>query len=444
MERAIADFTRPGGIPRAFGVPVDGDRWHLGAYYLVDAILRTGGGPFTTANLVEQDDGLGAGDVSVDSRRKVEALCEHFVTHGVLEISSGRNATSTYYEDSPETQTVTYRLTGEIVAKLAAFARVDERERAELRPKDVGGQPWAETGAPPQFVGMHYELLAELDRTGMGSVYRARDRRSGQLVALKMLSASQVAGSPEMEQRFRRNAGIAAELVHPNVVRTLDVFLHENAPTLVMELVEGTPLRNLIDQVPIPPPDAVNITLGLLDALAYLHASGIVRCDLKPSGIMVDRSLKPVILDLGIAKRAAQDSAPASDLTRTGIVIGTPAYLAPEQVTGGVVDQRSDLFTVAALTVEMLTGRPPRGEGDLFEVLNRAVQEDIDVDQLRVSLELRGALRTALARDPDQRYTTAADMRAALLATPEASAVDGSAVSRSDRTVIRDGPSTPE
>jgi hypothetical protein len=152
--------------------------------------------------------------MSVNSQGKVETLCEHFVTHGVLEISSGRDATSTYYEDSPETQMVAYRLTGEIVAKLAAFARVEERERAELRPADVGGQPWAETGAPPRIVGVHYELVAELDRTGTGYVYRARDRRNGELVALKMLSATHVAGSPEMEQRFQRNAGIAAELVH--------------------------------------------------------------------------------------------------------------------------------------------------------------------------------------------------------------------------------------
>ena len=443
MERVVADFTRPGGIRRTFGVPIDGDRWHLGAYYLADAILRTGGAPFTAANLVEQDDGLGIDDVSVDSQRKVEALCEHFVTQGVLEINSGRDATSTYYEDSPETHTVTYRLTGEIVAKLAAFARVDERERAELRPEDVRGQPWAETGAPPRIVGVHYELLAELDSTGIGYVYSARDRRNGQLVAVKMLTASEAISTPEMEQRFRRNASIAAELVHPNIVRTLDVFLHNGAPALVMELVEGTPLRNLIDQVPIPPPDAVNIALGLLDALSYLHRNGVVRCDLKPSGIMVNRSLKPVVLDLGIAKRGVRDSAAVTALTRTGVVIGTPAYLAPEQVTGGVIDQRSDLFTVAALTVEMLTGRPPRGEGGLFDILNRAAREDIDVDHLEVSTELREALRAALARDPDQRYTTAADMRAALVATPEAPTTDASTASGLEPTVIRGARGSP-
>jgi serine/threonine-protein kinase len=104
--------------------------------------------------------------------------------------------------------------------------------------------------------------------------------------------------------------------------------------------------------------------------------------------------------------------------------------------------ERSDLFTVAALTVEMLTGRPPRGEGNLYEILTRAAREDIDVDQLRVSPELRVALRTALARDPDQRYTTAAEMRAALVATPEAPAADASPTSRSDRTVIPDGPTS--
>lgn len=346
IERVLAEFTRPGGAARAFGVPIDADRWHLGAYYLADAILRTGGASFTAAGLLDDGNAIEVEEISVDSHGKVEALCKHFAKHEVLEISSGRDATATYFEDAPEAQTLVYKLRGEIVAKLAAFARVDERERAEQGPDAGRHQPWAETGAPPRVVGTHYEVLEELDRAGVGRVYRARDRRSGKEVAVKMLDAPQLAGSPAIAERFKRNAALAKSLVHPNVVRMLDTFTEEKSLAIVMELVDGTPLRKLIDQVRIRPADATTIALGLLDAIEYLSENGIVRCDLKPSSIMLDHNLKPVILDLGIAKRMdAAERDTWTEVTRTGVVIGTPAYLAPEQITGQQVDVRSDLFT---------------------------------------------------------------------------------------------------
>jgi serine/threonine-protein kinase len=165
--------------------------------------------------------------------------------------------------------------------------------------------------------------------------------------------------------------------------------------------------------------------MRLLLALEYLFEHEIIRCDLKPTGIMVDQDLNPVILDLGIAKRL-NEAGDGSDLlpgTRAGVAIGTPAYAAPEQLSGKEVDVRSDIFAVAAILVEMVSGRAPRGQGDLFQVLKRALNEDIDVEELPVSDELRAVLRTALERDPERRYPTPAAMNDALSSTPEGKAV---------------------
>ena len=421
IERILDEFVRPGGATPAFGVAIDADRWMIGAYYLTDAVLRTGGDSFTTASLLKDGAGRGVEAVSVESERKVAALLDYFATHGVLDVVHGKDAASTYYEDTPDAQTVVYRLSDDIVAKLAAFARVDERERADLASVPASPSPWVDTEAPGAVVGEHYELLDELDRGGMGRVYKARDRRSGDEVAIKLLDVPELAASPAMEARFRRKARIALEVQHPNVVRTLDTLTEAGAPGIVMELVPGTPLRQLVDQVRIAPRDAAQIAMRLLDAVQYLFEHGIIRCDLKPTGIMIDQDLKPVILDLGIAKRLGSDTPKfdATVATRAGVAIGTPAYAAPEQLSGEEVDVRGDVFSVAAILVEMISGRPPRGTGDLFQILVRAAKEDIDVDDLSVSPELRTVLRTALARDPGARYPTPGAMRDALAATPE-------------------------
>lgn len=427
IDRILDEFVRPGGVTPAFGVPIDGDRWMIGAYYLTDAILRTRGDSFTALSLVNEGAGRGLEAVS---ERKVTTLLDYFATHGVLEIVHGKNAASTYYEDTPDAQTVVYRLSDDIVAKLSAFARVDERERADLGPAMALSSPWVDTEAPGAVVAERYELLEEIDRGGMGRVYRARDRRSGDELAIKLLDVPELASSPAMAARFRRKAKIALEVQHPNVVRTIDTITQEGVPGIVMQLVHGTPLRRLIDQVRIAPPDAALIMLRLLDALEYLFERGIVRCDLKPTGIMIEPDLNPVILDLGIAKRLRSDEPQmdATGATQAGVAVGTPAYAAPEQLLGNSVDVRSDLFALAAIMVEMISGRPPRGEGDMFDVLARAAKEDIAVEKLAVSPELRSVLRVALARDPNARYPTPAAMRAALAAAPEvqpAAAVPG-------------------
>jgi serine/threonine-protein kinase len=427
IDRILEEFVRPGGAAPPFGVAIDADRWRIGAYYLMDAVLRTEGDSFTAASLLKEGAGRAVEAASVKSERKVTALLDYLAEPGndVLEIVHGKDAGSTYFADTPDAQTLIYRLTDDVVAKLAAFARVDERERAELVLDTAAPHPWIDTDAAAKVVGEHYELLEELDRSGMGRVYRARDRRTGQEVAVKLLDVPELAASSAMQVRFRRKARLAVELEHPNVVRTLETFTDDGVPGIVMEFVEGTPLRQLMDQVRLQPRDATCIAMRLLLALEYLFEHEIIRCDLKPTGIMVDQDLNPVILDLGIAKRL-NEAVDGSDLlpgTRAGVAIGTPAYAAPEQLSGKEVDVRSDIFAVAAILVEMVSGRAPRGQGDLFQVLKRALNEDIDVEELPVSDELRAVLRTALERDPERRYPTPAAMNDALSSTPEGKAV---------------------
>jgi serine/threonine protein kinase len=421
IDRILDEFVRPGSATPAFGVPIDADRWMIGAHYLTDAILRTSGESFTAGSLLKDGAGRGVEAVSVESERKVAALLDYFATHGVLEIVHGKDASSTFYGDTPDAQTVVYRLSDEVVGKLSAFARVDERERADLAPASASSSPWVDTQAPGSIVGEHYEMLEELDRSGMGRVYRARDRRSGGEVAIKLLDVPELVASPAMKARFERKARIALDVDHPNVVRTLDMISEDGVPGIVMELVRGTPLRQLIGQVRIAPSDAAHIATRLLDALEYLFERGIIRCDLKPTGIMVDSSLNPVILDLGIAKRLGSDvpALESAAATAVGVAVGTPAYAAPEQLAGSDVDVRGDIFALAAILVEMISGRPPRGDGDMFEVLARAMKEDIAVDDLSVSPELKAVLRIALARDPAARYRTPGEMRDALARTPE-------------------------
>ncbi len=227
-----------------------------------------------------------------------------------------------------------------------------------------------------------------------------------------------------LRARFMRKAKIALGLEHPNIVRTLDMFTEEDGRLgIVMEFVDGASLQQLLKQVRVSPPDALRLTNGLLSALSYLDERDVVRLDLKPSSIMVDSDLQPVIVDLGLAKHEASQRTITADADQ---LVGTPAYLAPEIIRSQDADIRSDLYTVGMLLFEMLAGRPARRQGELYDVLRRAVSEEVDVDALQaVSPALRAALRRMVAREPDARFATPADAREALAATPEALARAG-------------------
>jgi serine/threonine-protein kinase len=408
VERVLASFTGTSADGHTFSVAIDEDRWRIGAYYVTDWILRTLGRTFTVEDLIPKDGEVALDPLLVLEPEKVEQLLEHLTTHEIVVRVRGHGADERHFGDVPEAQVAIYKVADDVGAKLREFARENVHERADLladaEDPAIAAQPWGKSRAGETVGKGRYVLEEEIDRGGMGRVYRATDRTRGSEVAVKLLDASGSAGDKVMRARFLRKAGIARELHHPNIVETLDVLTDdEQRPGVVMEFVHGTSLQQLLRQVRFAAKDAVYVARGLLDALAYLGSDGIVRLDLKPSSIVVEPSFRPVIVDLGLAKRDEPDEAQVPITVDADQLIGTPAYLAPEIVSGGRVDIRADVYTVGLLLFEMLSGRPARPGGELFEVLKAATTEDVDVSDLPVSDELRDAMRLMLARDPDAR-----------------------------------------
>jgi serine/threonine-protein kinase len=189
-----------------------------------------------------------------------------------------------------------------------------------------------------------------------------------------------------------------------------------------MGWIEGVSLTQLLRRSRMRAPEAVQIAAELLQGLGYLDERGISRLDLKPSGILVDPSLRPVIIDLGLA-RQVDDDGDAGRLTTAGVFVGTPEYAPPELIQGEEGDIRADLYTLGLILVEMLTGRPARAGDGAMEVMLRAATEDVGLDGVDGSAALLAVLRTATARDPNARFPSCEAMREALLATPEGAQV---------------------
>jgi serine/threonine protein kinase len=434
LEQLLTEFLKdaPGSAP--FGIRLDEDRWRLGAHYVTDWILRSEG-TFTVEDLVSSEARADLDPLLSLSARKVTDLLQHLRRHEIVEEVRGSSPDQTYYGDVPTAQTPVYRLAAEVERKLAGFASVNERERAELIGLDdatglaAAGQPWADSGVGGTVAGGRYELLEELDRGGLGHVYRARSKFDGAEVAVKVFDLANVSGREVMRARLGRMGEIAVAARHPNIVRTLDVIDEEPGRlVLVMELVHGTPLQRILATVPLSPREAVALTRALADALEHLHQLGVARLDLKPQSILVAQSLHPILLDLGLAKVVRESELEGGEvLTAANAIIGTPAYAAPEQLRGEPADIRSDIYSLGLILFEALRGRAAR-RGDRGAVLHHALNETIDVDQLPGSAGLHAALRRATARDPDGRFETPAAFAAALAATPEA----GSAERRAD------------
>ena len=213
-------------------------------------------------------------------------------------------------------------------------------------------------------------MLAVLGTGGMAEVYRARDNRLGRDIAIKVISES-LAGDPQQVRRFEQEARLAGSLNHPNLVAVYDVGEHEGAPFLVTELLQGESLRRRLARGPLPLKFALDWSAQLAHGLAAAHARGIVHRDVKPDNIFVTSEGQVKLLDFGIAKLAEGSRAaghhglmdatetPTGALTGTGAVLGTPGYMSPEQVRGELLDARSDLFSLGAVSYEMLSGQRP-------------------------------------------------------------------------------------
>ena len=222
-----------------------------------------------------------------------------------------------------------------------------------------------ETSAAHGVIGGRYRLHGLLGEGGMARVFDAFDERLERPVAVKILRPQTLA-VPGMRTRFQREARIAARLTHPNIVAILDYGEDHSASYLVMERLPGTTLRDEIVRGPLTSQRVILVVSETLDALAAAHRFGVVHRDIKPSNILLQEDGHTKITDFGIAKTfdlGADADQWADDITLTGVVLGTPGYLAPERRSGWPATAQSDLYSVGAVMVEALTGRRSRSRG---------------------------------------------------------------------------------
>lgn len=266
----------------------------------------------------------------------------------------------------------------------------------------------------------NYEVIEEIGRGGMGIVYKARHRLlNNRLAAVKVLRGGDV--TAEERARFDLEARAAAELKHPNIVPIYEQGIHEQGaeqhPFVALEYVEGMTLAKRLNGTPLPPHEAATLMVPLADAIAHAHRHGIVHRDLKPANVLLAAcglaSDSPKITDFGLAKRLNVDSGQ----TRTGAIMGTPSYMAPEQAEGknDRIGPASDIYALGAIFYEMLTGRPPFKADTVLNTLHQVVkQEPVPprVLQPGVPRDLETICLKCLEKDPRRRYASAADLGA--------------------------------
>jgi serine/threonine protein kinase len=290
----------------------------------------------------------------------------------------------------------------------------------------------------PGLCVAHYRVTAELGEGGMGAVYRATDTKLGREIALKVLPA-EMARDQDRLARFQREARAVAGLNHANIVTLYSVEESDGVHFLTMELIEGQPLDRLIPPNGLPAERIVEISVALSEALAAAHEKGVVHRDLKPSNVMVADDGRIKVLDFGLAKEmrtaaAADTTLTANGHTTMGAVLGTPAYMSPEQLAGRIVDHRTDIFSFGILLYEMSTGRGPFAGTTSVELASAILRDTpTPVTEARPDLPvgLSRIVRRCLEKDPRQRFQSASDLAFALRGLTETSAASGKAATPS-------------
>ena len=304
-------------------------------------------------------------------------------------------------------------LVAPVLRPMMECPRCGRCEEADVTRCPADGALMQSVPSVPRLVENKYRLEQLLGRGGMGGVYRARDMRLDRLVALKVVRA-ELMGDPEARRRFRREAQIIARLQHPSIVSIFDygTFPHGGA-YLVMELVRGEDLRRVLQKEGrLEPRHAMRILSAVCDAIETAHRGGVLHRDLKPENILLPGDgVDAKVLDFGVAKVVA-DEVPAPDrlqttdqslVTTAGMIIGTPAYMAPEQFHGTQLDGRTDVFSLAVVAYEMLTGELPFGRGSLGEVILAHARGAPPMKSGNVPPAAERAIRSALDMNPDRR-----------------------------------------
>jgi len=277
---------------------------------------------------------------------------------------------------------------------------------------------------------LHYEVLQKLGEGGMGSVWKARDRRLDRLVAIKVLSADKI-GDPGRKQRFVQEAQAASALNHPNIVVIHDIASADGIDFIVMEYVAGQTLERRVPRHGMRLGELLDVAIQVADALAKAHAAGIVHRDLKPGNIMVTEEGRVKLVDFGLAKLTESGAIGEDDITRTvkpptedGVILGTIAYMSPEQAEAKPVDARSDIFSFGAVLYEMATGTRAFQGGSKLSTLTAILRENPKPPgeiARAIPRDLEKIIARCLRKDPARRFQDAADLKVTLAELKEES-----------------------
>jgi serine/threonine protein kinase len=260
-----------------------------------------------------------------------------------------------------------------------------------------------------------YEIINLLGKGAMGIVYKALDPDIDREVAIKTIRFDLISDEEEKSElmlRFIREAKAAGRLVHPNIITIHDVGREEDMTYIVMQYIGGVSLQKWIStRKKVSTPEIVNLMIQLCDALDFAHQKGIVHRDIKPANILLDGAGKPHVCDFGVAH------VEMSTITQTGVTIGTPSYMSPEQVMGKKIDKRSDIFSLGAILYELLTGKRPFDGDSITTVIYKIINEDapsLPGGGQGISPEFEAVIKKALAKDPENRYSSCSELAADL------------------------------
>ena len=372
---------------------IDNDRRRMATYLAMDWVLARAGTSFTTSDfLADRSHVSTVPDVLPDN--EADEVFRQLAACGVLECTD---------PVAPDHTLLGPRQSTEVVYQLG-HAIVTAAHNLSCTPDELG-----------RVACGRYVLKEELGRGAAGRTYRAYDTHTGYAVAIKLLDLPNLHHDDVARQRFRREVELARRLDHRLLATMHDSIDDEGQLGLVAEFIKGRPLATILQKGPLWSPDAVRIGHALADLLTYLHSEGVYRLDLKPSNIVVRNDGKPVVVEIGLARMAHDQQ---TRLTATGFVVGTPLYLAPEQLRGEECDIRSDLYTLGLMLHEMLTGHPVR-QGNRVSMIRHAATERVDVSRLPCSPQFKHVLASILESDPNRRCPDPASVAAQLQYVPE-------------------------
>ncbi|GAA1259845.1 hypothetical protein GCM10009677_08660 [Sphaerisporangium rubeum] len=417
LEQIVDEFFSTAEIAKLFPVPIDDDRWRLGCYYAIDWILRSEGSTFKVSDIAVSSNDQGLDPLLRIRQREIEQLLNHLVTHGVIDLVHTPGVEDRVIEHAPEVQLPIFKLADDIKRSLLGIAIENEAERAALSISAIylasgGGIP-----EPSHVISDRYELIERIALGGMGEVWRGHDRLLRRDVAIKRLIA--YGGGDQLLRLGRNEARISARLQHPGLVPTFDVIDRDREGFyIVSELIDGPSLDAVIHEFgEIPPIQAVRLAIPVAETLEYLAGENLIRFDIKPANIMISPLRGPLVIDLALVRDANHTT------TDPGTIMGTPIYMAPEVFLGAGPDIRADIYSFGVMLYECLTGKRAFG-GKFHDVAEAITNAGINTDGIPGSYELVQIVRTAVARERNERWNSFREIQAALLATPEAKSLE--------------------